>query len=204
LKIDPRYFRFHSYVRGLEAESADVTSTAAMWRELARRQSNDKTQPAVTEAVALLHNVRALEPLARGDSEMQKRVGHLEAEVWRAARPVSGDLPLAKEARAAQGLAAQAQAMRGKLIDAATALADQSLGELHARLANLRRQARLAQIDAVIGKKKKLEIEISNLSKGRFPPDMFGKLHVEGLIGDDEEYWPPEGEYWSDEYENFK
>jgi hypothetical protein len=24
------------------------------------------------------------------------------------------------------------------------------------------------------------------------------------LMGDDEEYWPFEGEYWSDEYENYK
>ena len=39
---------------------------------------------------------------------------------------------------------------------------------------------------------------------GRFPAEMFGKLHIEGLIGDDEEYWPPETERWADEYENYK
>jgi hypothetical protein len=33
---------------------------------------------------------------------------------------------------------------------------------------------------------------------------MFGKLHIEGLIKDDEEYWPPEKEIWLDEYENYK
>ena len=33
---------------------------------------------------------------------------------------------------------------------------------------------------------------------------MFGKLHLEGLIKDDEVYWPPEKELWRDEYENFK
>jgi len=65
-------------------------------------------------------------------------------------------------------------------------------------------QARLTQIDAVIGKKKKLEIEIANLREGRYPPDMFAQLQLEGLMGDDEEYWPFEGEYWSDEYENYK
>ena len=26
----------------------------------------------------------------------------------------------------------------------------------------------------------------------------------EGTLGDDEEYWPFEGEYWADEYENYK
>ena len=39
---------------------------------------------------------------------------------------------------------------------------------------------------------------------GRYPPDMFAQLQLEGLMGDDEEYWPFEGEYWSDEYENYK
>ena len=63
---------------------------------------------------------------------------------------------------------------------------------------------RLTLIDAVIGKKKKLEIEIANLRDGRYPPDMFAKLQLEGLMGDDEEYWPFEGEHWSDEYDNYK
>jgi len=35
------------------------------------------------------------------------------------------------------------------------------------------------------------------VGKGQMPA--FG-----GLMGDDEEYWPFEGEYWSDEYENYK
>ncbi len=41
-------------------------------------------------------------------------------------------------------------------------------------------------------------------ARGRYPPDMFAQLQLEGLMGDDEEYWPFEGEYWSDEYENYK
>jgi hypothetical protein len=72
------------------------------------------------------------------------------------------------------------------------------------RLRELLRRARLTHIDAVIGKKKKLEIEIANLRQGRFPADLFATLQLEGLMGDDEEYWPFEGEYWSDEYENYK
>ena len=91
-------------------------------------------------------------------------------------------------------------ALRSKVVQLALEKPRYGYRRLHVLL----RQARLGQIDAIVGKKKKLEIEISNLSKGRFPPEMFGKLHVEGLIGDDEEYWPFEGEYWSDEYENYK
>ena len=66
------------------------------------------------------------------------------------------------------------------------------------------RRARLTHIDAVIGKKKKLEIEIANLRQGRYPGRSVRDLQLEGLMGDDEEYWPFEGEYWSDEYENYK
>ena len=62
----------------------------------------------------------------------------------------------------------------------------------------------LGKIDAVVGQKRKLERQIEDLAAGRFPPEMFGKLHLEGLIGDDEEYWPPEQERWADEYENYK
>ena len=33
---------------------------------------------------------------------------------------------------------------------------------------------------------------------------MFAQLQLEGLMGDDEEYWPFEGEHWADEYDNYK
>jgi tetratricopeptide (TPR) repeat protein len=204
LKVDPRFFRYSGYVRGLEREEHDAQRTVALWIDLARKQQRDKPQPAANDALQLLRNVRALEPVAQGDPDAEKKIAKLEGEVWRAAHPAAGESPFMKEARAAQEMGEKARELRGKLIDASTALADDSLRELSGRLHVLLRQARLGQIDAIVGKKKKLEIEISNLSKGRFPPDMFGKLHVEGLIGDDEEYWPFEGEYWSDEYENYK
>jgi hypothetical protein len=56
----------------------------------------------------------------------------------------------------------------------------------------------------VVGSKRNLEKQIEDLAAGRFPPEMYGRLHIEGLIGDDEEYWPPEPEIWLDEYENYK
>ena len=104
----------------------------------------------------------------------------------------------------AQKLTVQARELRARLVTATTAIAEQALVDLDKRLREMLRQARLTQIDAVIGKKKKLEIEISNLREGRYPPDMFAQLQLEGLMGDDEEYWPFEGEYWSDEYDNYK
>ena len=35
-------------------------------------------------------------------------------------------------------------------------------------------------------------------------PELHGRLWDAGLIGDDEEVWPFEGEYWADEYEGWR
>ena len=59
-------------------------------------------------------------------------------------------------------------------------------------------------IDAVVGRKKRLEIEIANLRSGRLGAELYAKLQGRGDHGDDEEYWPFEGEYWADEYENYR
>src|SRR5262249_42765255 len=150
LKIDAQFFRFHEYAAGLDREVADSHRTIAMWRELAARQATGKPRAAATDATELVREVRALEPLAAADPEMKRKVGRLLGEVWRAAYPVTGDVPFAREARAAAALGEQAQDLRGRLQDAATRLADDSLRELSARLKNLLRQARLGQIDAII------------------------------------------------------
>ncbi len=65
-------------------------------------------------------------------------------------------------------------------------------------------KAKLGKIDAVIGQKRKLDIEVQDLAAGRFPPELHGRLWNAGLIGDDEEYWPFEGEFWADEYEGWR
>lgn len=65
-------------------------------------------------------------------------------------------------------------------------------------------KARLGKVDAVIGQKRKLDIAVQDLASGRFPAELFGRLWNAGQIGDDEEVWPLEGEYWADEYEGFR
>ncbi len=143
--------------------------------------------------------------MAKGDPEMENRVGLLLHDARRAARPVSTrGGPFADEATRALALGADAQKLRARLVAATTAIAEAALVDLDNRLRHMLVQARLTHIDAVIGKKKKLEIEIANLREGRYPPEMFAQLQLEGLMGDDEEYWPFEGEHWSDEYDNYK
>jgi len=118
---------------------------------------------------------------------------------------VAGLLPLVTADRdRAEKLRTGVAQLDSKLERASGELIQKALVELRGHVEDLLRRARLGKIDAVVGQKRKLERQIEDLAAGRFPPEMFGKLHIEGLIKDDEEYWPPEHEIWLDEYENYK
>ena len=203
LKVDPRFYKFYSDIRALDREAGVIPNEVAIWDELTAHEKAEGTE--ATEAVRLVQDVESLRPLAAGDPEMEERVTQLADEAHRAARlkNVSSG-PFAKEAAATLALGAEARQLRAQLVTATGLIATKALGDLDKRLRDLLRQARLTQIDAIIGKKKKLEIEIEHLRDGRYPAELFATLQLEGLMGDDEEYWPFEGEYWSDEYENYK
>jgi tetratricopeptide (TPR) repeat protein len=204
LKVDPTFYKFYGDIVALDREAGMVPTEVAVWDELTAHEKGAAPSNA-TEAVRLVNDVEALRPLAAGDPEMESRVADLAAEARRAARLGNvGSGPFAKEAETTLALAAEARKLRAQLVAATSSIANKALVDLDQRLRELLRRARLTHIDAVIGKKKKLEIEIANLRQGRFPADLFATLQLEGLLGDDEEYWPFEGEYWSDEYENFK
>jgi TolA-binding protein len=118
---------------------------------------------------------------------------------------VAGLQPLvAADREHAEQLRTKVAQLDARLERASGELIEKALVDLRGRLEDLLRRARLGKIDAVVGQKRKLERQIEDLAAGRFPPEMFGKLHIEGLIKDDEEYWPPEQEIWLDEYENYK
>ena len=204
LKIDSRFYRYYSQIVALDREAGLLPGQIAVWDELTAQQTGSARGSEATEAVQLVQQVEQLRPLAEGDPEMEAEVSGLLREARRAARPVSPQGPFAAEAQTAVKLGSEVKALRGRLVGAAAGIADTALVDLDVRIRRLLRQARLTLIDAVIGKKKKLEIEIANLRDGRYPPDMFATLQLEGLMGDDEEYWPFEGESWSDEYSNYK
>ncbi|HEY6475842.1 MAG TPA: hypothetical protein VI456_04620 [Polyangia bacterium] len=209
LKVDPRFYKFYADIQALDREVGTIPNQVAIWDELTAHQKaqlDGQTEGAeATEAVRLVQDVESLRPLAAGDPEMEERVSQLADEAHRAARLKNvGSGPFAQEATATLALAAQARQLRAHLVAATGVIATKALVDLDKRLRDLLRQARLTQIDAIIGKKKKLEIEIEHLRDGRYPAELFATLQLEGLMGDDEEYWPFEGEYWSDEYENYK
>ena len=204
LKVDPRFYKFYGDIVALDREAGLIPSEVAVWDELTAHEKGAAPSNA-SEAVRLVNDVEALRPLAAGDPEMENRVADLADQARRAARLVNvASGPFAKDAEATLALAVEARKLRAQLVAATSSIANRALVDLDKRLRELLRRARLTHIDAVIGKKKKLEIEIANLRQGRFPADLFATLQLEGLMGDDEEYWPFEGEYWSDEYENFK
>lgn len=111
---------------------------------------------------------------------------------------------LTADLAAARRLDRSAQTVRTRLAAAAEARSQAMIEALYHEGKKVLDKARLGRVDSVIGQKRALDIEVQDLAAGRFPPELHGKLWEEGLIGDDEEYWPPEGEYWSDEYEGWR
>ena len=205
LKIDSRFYRYYGYLAALDREAGLLPADVAVWDEMTAKETGAVKGADATEAVRLVDQIRELAPMAKGDPEMEARVGTLLQEARKAARPVSTrGGPFTREATQALVLGGEAQRLRARLVAATTAIAEAALVDLDNRLRHMLGQARLTHIDAVIGKKKKLEIEIANLREGRYPADMFATLQLEGLMGDDEEYWPFEGEHWADEYDNYK
>jgi len=121
-------------------------------------------------------------------SKADAQVGHL----------IQRDLESARE------LQATSEEFLNKLVTTTDGLAVDALDRLYLDLRRVLDKAKLGKIDAVIGQKRLLDIEVTDLSSGRFPAELHGKLWEQGLIGDDEEFWPFEGEMWKDEYERWR
>ncbi len=95
-------------------------------------------------------------------------------------------------------------ALATKLASAGEKLARASVDKLYEDTRKVLDKAKLGKIDAVIGQKRKLDIEVQDLAAGRFPEELIGRLWNASMIGDDEEYWPFEGEFWADEYAGWR
>jgi tetratricopeptide (TPR) repeat protein len=91
-----------------------------------------------------------------------------------------------------------------KLASEGEKLAQSSLDKLYDDTRKVLDKAKLGKIDAIIGQKRKLDIEVQDLAAGRFPEELIGRLWNASMIGDDEEYWPFQGEYWADEYAGWR
>jgi hypothetical protein len=126
-----------------------------------------------------------------------------------AAEPTAGprasagaDLPdlISQDRQQAVELHAASSMLRESIEGEQLALAKDSFERLDRRLTRLLRRARLGRVETVLGKKRSLEIEIEALSQGLLPQTIVDSLDAARYLGDDEEYWPFEGEDWEDEY----
>jgi hypothetical protein len=194
------------------ADSEDEAS--ALPRDLASARA---TLRALTDQLDAMRRAGAPEErLAPLEEELRgfgDRVEELERRVREAVAAGAGPAPsgneqagdiasmLRRDRTFATHLPARAAAVRARLIGAANDAAIRSITELRDRLASSLRRARIGRIDAVMGSKRRIEIQIESLAAGRFPAELQDPLRIQGLLRDDEEYWPFEGEYWEDEYE---
>ena len=111
---------------------------------------------------------------------------------------------VARDLAQARQLEAAARNLRRDMNRAVQARAVQSVERLFNDTRRVLDKAKLGKIDAVIGQKRKLDIEVQDLAAGRFPAELIGRMWNAGLIGDDEEIWPLEGDFWADEYEGWR
>jgi hypothetical protein len=221
LDLDARFDRLQEIARGLHNEAGDAGHIVEDWRWLDSKVAGTKVQAVGADPAKLAEGLRELgREIARSRGklppadlkQMEERRQSLYAELQPALekanssdeKPAGLAAMIKADEKKAEELRARAVALDGKLESASRELVKQALLELRERMELLLRRARLGKIDSVIGEKRKLEREIEDLAAGRFPPELFGKLHIEGLINDDEVYWPPERERWADEYEKYK
>jgi tetratricopeptide (TPR) repeat protein len=134
---------------------------------------------------------------------IRARALHAAAPPPRAApKTLDDDLSkvIAADRDRATRLFADAEKTRREVEAQQVALAKDALVRLERRLSRLLRRARLGRIETVLGKKRALEVEIEALSQGYLPQTIVDSLDAERYLGDDEEYWPFDGEDWEDEY----
>jgi hypothetical protein len=142
--------------------------------------------------------------LAKRVRALEERLDDARLSQLPAASATSSDLEvtqlLARDQNAAAQFERRVLLLRPTLVKAANERALLELRALRERLAGFLRRARIGRIDAVMGSKRKLEIQIESLAAGRFPAELRNPLLTQGFLNDDEEYWPFEGEDWPDEY----
>jgi TolA-binding protein len=183
-------------MRRLVAQIADQKSQLAR----ARRDGVIDARDAGEEAARLdklIERARAAEHKAVAAADRAAEATTTQASPG--IRPmIQGDIADARR------LDKASHALSDRLEQAGDRLAQQAVDRLYADTRRVLDKAKLGKVDAIIGQKRKLDIEVQDLAAGRFPEELIGRLWNASMIGDDEEYWPWQGEYWADEYEGWR
>jgi hypothetical protein len=145
-----------------------------------------------------------VEGLKRELAQLELRARNLSREAPRWEGTLAGknelEVLIQKDRERATELYSSAQALRNGALERQFGFAKDAFQRLDRRLTRLLNRARLGRIETILGKKKALEIEVEALSQGLLPQTIVDSLKAERYLGDDEEYWPFEGEDWADEY----
>lgn len=204
-------------VRAADAPADDVPDEGAeLLRSLADARAILASLTEQIDAMSAAGAERdALQPLEADVRRVSERVRDLSQRAGAAVAQLTAAAPtetaapteelerlLREDSAAARLLPGRAATVRAGLVNSANEAALHAVRTLHHRLAGEVRRARIGRIDAVMGSKRRIEIQIESLAAGRFPPELIDPLRIQGLLRDDEEYWPFEGEYWHDEYMN--
>ena len=149
---------------------------------------------------------RTRAPRSSGSTSSVARQRRRSRPAWRVGDSAAGGIkPLIQgDIAEARRLDKSAHRLAAQFEVAGDKLAQATVEKLYNDTRRVLDKAKLGKIDAIIGQKRKLDIEVQDLAAGRFPEELIGKLWNASMIGDDEEYWPWQGEYWADEYEGWR
>lgn len=184
-----------------EVLQRDLENAVALARALG--QELDALRAAGAKTADIAETEKTLNRLAERLDALEARADELRAQPRDVGAGDADALPalLTSDSSFVDALPSRAAQVRTALLAAADARAEQGLRELRVRLDGLVRRARIGRIDAVMGSKRRIERQIESLAAGRLPLEYRDSLRTQGLLADDEEYWPHEGEDWPDEYE---
>jgi tetratricopeptide (TPR) repeat protein len=207
LKLDDDFREMIGMLSDLELDLSEALTAVKTGRELGSLAAKDRKQlpaAASVEALKVLEDAKHLLQEARRDRGFAGPISKLILDASAVAYPVADAGPYEKEATQARELAERLAQLRDDTLLTLRGMVVAAIDEADDRLRTVLAQTRLVHIDAVVGKKKKLEIQIAALVQGRIPIELLQKMQAEGTISDDEIYWPFEGEQWADEYENYR
>ena len=228
VRLDPAYSAVLRRRAVLEREASGLRAALAeigdIQRALAATEAVHTTAELANDAPALVarralggakHALDELDAAHVAEDRIQPLRGQLAALEARLARatppatatgaatePTGDDLPdllRADSVRATQ-IAARVDVLRTALVAEETRLAKDALYRVDLRLSRLLRRARLARIEAVLGRKRTLEVEIEAVNDGVIPRSAVDSFDTARFLLDTEEYWPFEGDDWPDEF----
>lgn len=201
---------------GTSSEEDALTDATALAQEIGRLAEATERQLADLARARRAGTLSAADaaPEEQRLTELLTKVRATQRQARQAADAAAAALPagataglrplLERDVAEARRLDRASAELEDKLLAASDQLSLRMVERLYKDTRRVLDKAKLGKVDAVIGQKRKLDIEVQDLASGRFPAELIGRLWNAGMIGDDEEVWPMEGEYWADEYEGFR